>query len=95
MFLHNSICKLPYVIKRTAFNDVINDDTEIYKLVTGHTALQLRKKNFFLQKVYAPLYYAKFGTFLFCATRYIGLNNEFNGKIIERSLHGLRWNSSI
>ena len=43
-------------------SDVIDDVTEIYKLVTGHNALKLRKKIFSIK--YTRRYsYAKFGTF--------------------------------
>jgi len=48
---------------------VINGITEIYKEVTVHTELQMRKRKFCSIKCMRRYSYAKFGTFL-CATWY-------------------------
>jgi len=47
-----------------AFNDIINDVTEIYELATGHTALQLRKKKFFSVKYMRHYIAQSLGCFL-------------------------------
>jgi len=62
MFLHNSIFKPPYVIKRHSMTSLmmslkfINISNTTYCFATA-------QKEFLLHKVYALLSYAKFGTF--------------------------------
>jgi len=46
-----------------AFGDLINDVTEIYKLVTVHTDLQMCQRKFRSMKYTRRYSYTKFGTF--------------------------------
>ena len=69
-----------------AFCDLINDVTEIDKLVRAHTDLQMCQRKLCLIKYTRRYSYAKFGTF-FWATRYIFMS--LINKLMTRSKNAM------